>query len=231
MATDIRTILDQSDFVTGTKIPSNDLKNMLKSPNRVWSRFQNYPPTPFQVLNGRRYISGAPTGDPGDYSKQTAPLKTDGNIDFLYSPSASIGICQIQSGKYKGKFVVVFKNKANLQGFALPGGTAGNSNQDPETVYKSALYREFLEECGITLTSAHPIMVGNPTPRLIHSCVVFKCKGNITNAQREQDKDLSIAYLTWDELKIALSGELSIDPWIMPFVRTNEKELRKYFHV
>ena len=231
MATNIRKILDQAGFTTGTKIPEDEIKNMFKNPRRIWSVFKEYPPTPFQVLNGRRFLSGAPTGDPGDYSKQIAVLNSDGSIAFTYSSGASTGICQIQSGKYKGKFVVVFKNKLSLQGIALPGGTAKNSNQSPEIVYKLALHDEFLEECGITLTSAIPIMEGNPTSRLIHSCVVFKCKGNITNTQREKDADLSIAYLTWDELKIALSSELSIDPWITPYIQTNEKELRRYFHV
>ncbi len=231
MATNIRKILDKAGFTTGTKIPEDAIKDMFKNPRRIWSVFEEYPPTPFQVLNGRRFLSGAPTGDSGDYSKQIAVLNSDGSIAFTYSSGASIGVCQIQSGKYKGKFVAVFKNKPLLQGVALPGGTAGNSNQEAKKVYDGALIREFKEECGITLSAIEPIMVANPTPRLVHSCVVYICKGNITNTQREKDVDLSIAYLTWDELKIALSSELSIDPWITPYIQTNEKELRRYFHV
>jgi 8-oxo-dGTP pyrophosphatase MutT (NUDIX family) len=211
--------------------------NPLKlTPNSISCRNPNFDPTPDEYLNrdGYYYTETTPK-DQGDYGKAIA-ICTDQRFEELveiYSPSASIGICQLNNGK----FVLIFKNKPKVKGFALPGGTLGivNANSKDLTqlqrcvVYTQALEREFMEECGIRLSQSHLLSTEYPTPRLNHACAVFLCKGDIVQEQREEDKDHFIVQVTYDEMMSALTGSLAIDAFLVPLLTVEDNYIRKCF--
>jgi 8-oxo-dGTP pyrophosphatase MutT (NUDIX family) len=212
--------------------------NPLKlTPNSISCRNPVFDPTPDEYLNrDGYYISGTLPKEKGDYGKAIV-ICTDHRLEEvveIYSPPASIGICQLNNGK----FVLVFKNKPKVKGFALPGGTLGEVNASCGeltqlqrcVVYTQALEREFIEECGIRLSQSHLLSTEYPTPRLNHACAVFLCKGNIVQSQREEDSDHFIVQLSYDEMMSALTGSLAIDAFLVPLLTCEDKYIRKYFN-
>jgi 8-oxo-dGTP pyrophosphatase MutT (NUDIX family) len=221
----------------GQVIINDDLvKFLVNKPHTLDCRNLDLDPTPDEYLNrdGYYYTETRPK-DKGDYGKAIA-IYTDQRCEEIveiYSPPASIGICQINNGK----FVLVFKNKPKVKGFALPGGTLGivkpNCGElspiDRAVVYGQALEREFLEECGIRLSQTRLLSVEHPTPRLNHSCAIYLCKGNFVQQQREEDKDHIIVEVTFDEMMNCLTGELAIDGFLVPLLTSQRDFIHRYF--
>jgi hypothetical protein len=210
------------------------VKLMVNKPHAFDCRNLDFDPTPDEYLQGKNYIETTPK-ETKDYGKAIA-IFDDIFLEELveiYSPPASIGMCQINNGK----FILVFKNKPNVKGFALPGGTLGEVNpncseltqSDRAVVYGQALEREFLEECGIKMFQTRLLSVERPTARLNHSCAVYLCKGDYIQSQREEDNDHIIVEVTFDEMFNCLTGELAIDGFLIPLLTTQRDFILKYF--
>jgi 8-oxo-dGTP pyrophosphatase MutT (NUDIX family) len=230
-------LIGYSNFVDqqGKVIINQDLvKFLVNKPDTLNCRNLELDPTPDEYLKGKFYNQSIPKEN-GDYGKAIAIYtdQTYKDIEEIYSPSASIGICQLNNGK----FILVFKNKKNIKGFALPGGTLGIVNRecdelspvDRAVVYGQALEREFLEECGIRLSQTRLLSVERPTPRLNHSCAVYLCKGNYVQQQREEDNDHIIVEVTFDKMMNCLTAELAIDGFLVPLLTSQRDFIHSFF--
>lgn len=192
-------------------------------------------PTPSEYLHNKHYHQTKPK-ESGDYGKAIAIYSEPEciNLKELYSPSASIGICQLENGKY----LLVFKNKPKMKGFALPGGTLGiDVNFDPASFsyfqrfqsYAKALEREFLEECGVMISDKILISVASPSGRLNHSCAIFLCKGQLVQSQRAEDSDHIVMQVTLTELVTYLNSSLGLDTFMGPILKSCYGKIVEYF--
>jgi hypothetical protein len=237
----LRQILDAKGYPAGSKVPQNVLIELISYVPQLEAAI--LPPTSDELFSGVDYLGGA-IKDEGDYSKFNAVVShkvtaSEGDpvfIEKLVSPPASIGLAQIFIEGIK-KYVVIFKNKKDLMGFACIGGTLGMviPNCGPLTqakrqeLYFRALSREYLEEAGLGVI--HSLLIDAPqlNARLDHSCAFYLVKAEMIGEQRLEDSDLSVIVTDLDTALQALSSYLAIDDFVVKYIRFYENEIRQYF--
>ncbi|MGL4759467.1 MAG: NUDIX hydrolase [Patescibacteria group bacterium] len=238
MPSQIRLLLDNANYPVGSKIEPEFLLGITDFKPQLEGY---YPETPDEYLTGKNFIQGE-IKDRGDWSKQITIFQGDlTNYDIsyenieLFSPSASIGLCQIEDGN----FVLIFKNKAKIVGWALPGGTVAQINpecgpltqEERAKAFRDALIREFKEECGITLTDTLFIEAPQINARLKHNCAFYLCKGVRDGDQRIEDMDLSVLLCDLETAIKALNSYLAVDDFIIKLLNTYRQQIAEYFNV
>ncbi len=219
----------------GNVIIDLDLVKMLvNKPNTLDCRSLELDPTPDEFLQDKFYTDTV-AKENGDYGKAIALYvnKNHDELNAIYSPPSAIGICQIPNGK----FILVFKNKKQIAGFALPGGTLGKvksdcgklSQSDRASVYEQTLAREFLEECGIQLSKNYLLSAERPSSRLNHSCAVYLCQGKYVQGQREEDSDHLIVEVNFEQMINCLTNELAIDAFLIPLLVSQKEFILNYY--
>jgi hypothetical protein len=236
-----RTELDKLCYKPGSKVHEAYLLHLINYCPKLASAI--LPPTPDEILTGVEYISGV-IKDQGDYPKAIAIVsnKVEGKanqpvfVEKIMSPSTSIGFSQIIIDGVK-KYVVIFKNKQDLMGFACIGGTlaamtpnCGPLTQEERAVaYKTALEREFLEEAGIQVDDCLLIDAPQINARLDHSCAFYLVKGSMVGEQRLEDSDLSVLVTDFETAVLAMTCYLAIDDFVVRYFRFHLQEIRNYF--
>ena len=240
--TQLRTYLDQMGYTAGTKVPQHILVDLIDYVPNLYN--VDLPPTPDEVFFNRSFIQGK-VKDKGDYSKSSVILSDkvtakEGDpyfVESLVSPSAAIGLSQIIDEEGNKKYVVIFKNKPDVIGYATIGGTLGivNPKLGPLTptqrfsAYLEALRREFFEEAGLSVNSTKLIDAPQLNARLDHHCAFYLVKSSQIGEQRIEDSDLSVLVVDFETAVRALTSCLAIDDFVVKYFRFYLKEIKAFF--
>lgn len=207
-----------------------------------------YPPTPGEVLFGKKFIQGKIKEPSDGISKLIAILNQDVSpkltleqvfakpkiIEDLYAPTSTLCLCETKYG-----FALLFKNKKRTLGWDIPGGTlpwdckpVGILNQlQRAEIHLQTIRDEMMQETGIELTDLKPWFVHKSSSKINHKYVVFLAKGNKVAPQRKEDKDCTLIFKEFDVILKALTSPLGNKQFVASRMITDAKIVADYFGI
>jgi hypothetical protein len=241
----MRQRLDDLGITAGEQVPEL-LLNSLLGFQEEYSFY--YPPTPGEVLFGKKFIQGKIKESSDGISKLIAILNQDLDskltmeellnkpkiVEDLYAPTSTLCLCQTAKG-----FVLIFKNKKRILGWDVPGGTlpwdgkpVGILNQSQRAVvHLQTIKDETMQETGVEVTNIQPWFVHKPSSKINHRYVIFMAKGRKVAQQRKEDKDCTVIFKDYASVLQALSSPLGNKQFVATRMITDAKLINKYFDI